>query len=1254
MTTPRSRSLRRKVLLPILVAGALTLALGEWATFGVMETQVEKQLYERAKVMATAVATVIESVDSLAELQRVISAMSVEHDVRHIVIVGGVPPKVIASDDRAWSGLALSDVPDAGIISVLEEVLGARAEIPGRYRGPDVFEYAHFVRLTHHELARRAPVDGAVLIQIETTGIRAEVRRAAVDIALLVAAAFIVVIFLSYHLFARHVLNPLDRIESRLLAGGAEAGEIPVGSSKGDQIGTLTDALNRSFRELKESQRQLATLMGNLPGMAYRCAHDADWTMEFVSLGARELTGYEPADLIGSKTVTYASLIQPEDRELVSRAVGEAVKARAAFEVTYRLRTRDGGLKWVWEEGIGVFDDDGRLLALEGFITDVTPLRHAQQVMARARQQEQLQYLMDNAPVGVGISVDGVIRFVNPAMTRMADIRVGQAAAEAYLDPADRGRVVESLASEGIARDMPLRMLAPDGRPRDFLATFLRTEYEGRPGTLGWLIDVTRFREAEEAMRRAKNLAEEAAKAKGDFLANVSHEIRTPMNAIIGMSHLALRTSLDQRQRNYLEKIARAADGLLGVIRDILDFSKIEAGKLGIESIAFRLDEVFDDVGNVIALRAEEKGLELVYDMAPDLPRSLVGDPMRLRQILLNLGSNAVKFTSRGEVVLGARPGARDATGLTVHFSVRDTGIGMRAEETAKLFEPFEQADSSTTRRFGGTGLGLAISKELVGMMGGTIGVESSQGAGSTFHFTARFGYDDKEHARHVPHIGELEGVRILLVDDNETSCASLVAVARNFGLDVLAANRGLDALELAARAADEKLPPRLLLLDWRMPSMDGLECAKQVRPHVPAGTPVVVMAGIFGREEAEHAASHRGVHVDAFLTKPVSASTLLETLVSVLGLDHDSPGQVPVPKEHMADWTRALAGARILLVEDNELNQEHIVELLRDARIDVMVASHGQEALDILAESTAFDGILMDLQMPVMGGCEAARAIRRMPGLQSLPIIALTAGVLEPDIVEAIESGMNDHIAKPLEVGEMFRTIMRWIRPSAVTAAVGVEPAKASAPAGAPLPGIDAQDGLAHMAGKAPLYRRQLRRFRDSQQNFVTEFREAAGRGDAETMVRLAHTLKGLAGTIGAKAVQSAAAELEEACRRKDGLAAVEAALGRTSAALEVVLAGLASVSRRSPRRKSGGSQADAAAVRTLLRQLVGYLRQGDARAEELADQIEAMTHGSPMAVEFSTVSAAVESYDFDLAAERAQALAQRLDQETSGASGV
>jgi CheY-like chemotaxis protein len=406
-------------------------------------------------------------------------------------------------------------------------------------------------------------------------------------------------------------------------------------------------------------------------------------------------------------------------------------------------------------------------------------------------------------------------------------------------------------------------------------------------------------------------------------------------------------------------------------------------------------------------------------------------------------------------------------------------------------------------------------------------------------------------------------------------------------------------------------------------------------------------MAGIFGREEAEHAASHRGVHVDAFLTKPVSASTLLETLVSVLGLDHDSPGQPPVPKEHMADWTRALAGARILLVEDNELNQEHIVELLRDARIDVMVVSHGQEALDILAESTAFDGILMDLQMPVMGGCEAARAIRRMPGLQSLPIIALTAGMLEPDIVEAIESGMNDHIAKPLEVGEMFRTIMRWIRPSAVTAAVGAEPAGVAVAGGSPLPGIDAQDGLAHMAGKAPLYRRQLRRFRDSQRNFVTEFREAAGRGDAETMERLAHTLKGLAGTIGAKAVQSAAAELEGACRRKDGLAAVEAALGRASAAL-------ASVSRKSPRRKSGGSQTDAAAVRTLLRQLVGYLRQGDARAEELADQIEAMTHGSPMAVEFSTVSAAVESYDFDLAAERAQALARRLDQETSGASGV
>jgi PAS domain S-box-containing protein len=1248
---PRPESLRRKVLLPILVAGALTLALGEWATFGVMETLVVKQLSERARVMAAAIATVIESVDSLAELQRVTTAMSVEHEVRHVVVVAGNPPKVIASDERAWSGLALADLPDPAIVAALEDSLRAREEIPGRYRGEELFEHTQFLRLTHRELAHRAPVDGAVLIQLETDSIRQAVRRAAVDIALLVAAAFIVVIVLAYHLFARHVLNPLDRIEQRLLEGGAEAGEIPVGTSRGDQIGTLTDALNRAFRDLRESQRQMSTLMSNLPGMAYRCAHDSDWTMEFVSLGARDLTGYAPEELIGSREVAYARLIEPEDRGLVSRAVDAAVKARAPFEVTYRLRTREGAVKWVWEEGIGVFGDDGRLLAIEGFITDITPLRHAEKVLARARQQEQLQYLLDNAPVGVGIAVDGIIRFVNPAMTRMTDIRPGQQAAEAYLDDSERERVVKALAEEGIARDLPLRLMAPDGHPQDFLATFLRTEYEGRTGVLAFLIDVTRFREAEETMRRAKELAEEAAKAKGDFLANVSHEIRTPMNAIIGMSHLALRTNLDQRQRNYLEKIARAADGLLGVIRDVLDYSKIEAGKLGIESIAFRLEEVFEDVGNVIALRAEEKGLELVYEIAPDLPAFLVGDPMRLRQVLLNLGGNAVKFTSHGEVVLGARAGAADESGLTVEFHVRDTGIGMKPGERAKLFEPFEQADTSTTRRFGGTGLGLAICRELVGMMGGTISIESAPGEGSTFRFNARFAWAGPRHGREAPRADQLAGLRILLADDNASSCASLAATARAFGLDVLAARRGLEAVELAARAAAEGRPPGLILLDWRMPSMDGLECAKQLEPHLPPGTPAVIMAGVFGREEVEHAAAHRGVRLDGFLTKPVSASALRDAIVQVLGLDREASASAAAPD----DRAPALAGASLLVVEDNEAAREHIVELLRDARVEVTVACNGREALDLLAGGAVFDGVLMDVQMPVMDGLEATRAIRQLPAVRAVPVIALTAGVLDSDVEAALEAGMNDHIAKPPEVAQMLRTIARWVRPAAAAAAAagGPEPVP-GALAGPPLPGIDTGDGLARMAGKVPLYRRQLRRFRDGQSGFVAAFRQASLQGDRTVMERLAHTLKGQAATIGAKAVQTAAGELEAACRRHEGPAAIEAALGRTAAALDVVLEGLAAMKSRPPRRASPGARADASAVRTLLRELEGYLRQGDARAEELAEQLEAMTHGSPLSAEFSTVAAAVDSYDFDLAAERVQALARRLEQETAGSSGV
>jgi len=936
----------------------------------------------------------------------------------------------------------------------------------------------------------------------------------------------------------------------------------------------------RASRTAERAQKEVETLLQTAPDAMLTV--DKSGTIVRANQQAQRLFGYSIPDLCA---MTIEELVPEAQR-------ADHARHRDAYFQAPSERSMASGLKLV-----GV-TRDGREVPLEitlstvvqdsgvfatATIRDISDRLAAEQKVRE--NEERLSLSQEIADVGTwDWDVQSGKLIWSPQIYKILGVTPDQLAPSyenflSMVHPQDRDNVrtvVRAALQDGKTYEVEHRLLLPSGEERSVHSRgrVYRNDQGAAVRMIGVVLDITERKAFVTALEDAKAEADRANKSKSMFLANMSHEIRTPMNAILGMGHLVQKTDLNPQQSDYLNKIMGATRSLLTIINDILDFSKIEADKFDLDHTSFSLGDVLQGIADVMGGAVEDKKLEVMFSTGQDVPDALIGDPLRLEQVLINLVGNAVKFTETGEIVV--RTALLDLAAdnrVVLQFSVRDTGIGMAEEHSQALFDPFHQGDTSTTRRFGGTGLGLSISQSLVHMMGGDIHVDSVPGHGSTFTFTVKFDLNpDATVVNEVP--ANMKACRVLIVDDNQTSCEIISEMMSSFGCQSTSVTSGEAALSELKRAKNAPEPSyNVVLMDWGMDGLDGLETTQLMRAdsQFPT-TPVIMMVTAYGRDQLLDRVGEVGL--DGFLLKPVTPSALFDAIVNVLGLSvldrKNSTDDGPGFSQNCDPVETNLSGARVLVVEDNSINQQVVQEILQAAQATVEIVDHGGQACDMICrDGKAFDVVLMDLHMPVMDGYEATREIRREFSAQELPIIAVTANAMRDERQKCLDAGMNDYITKPVDVDVLYSTVAEWLKPLQQPQNPPGPPKKTTRSVRdisvdamtlpPTLDGFDLVEGLDRMMGRAELYLKFLCKMVDDLADNADQVREHLRIGDRDAAHRVAHTAKGVAGNLSAADLYAAATLLSDAL--KDGDESPDGALDRFEVELNRAVAAVRSL---------------------------------------------------------------------------------------------
>ena len=903
----------------------------------------------------------------------------------------------------------------------------------------------------------------------------------------------------------------------------------PIIDEDGNLIQMIEYSLDITERKrmadaLKESQERFE--------LAVKGSGDALWEYDssgnsWYSPRFTEMLGYAQGEVENSES-TWQSHIHPEDKDSSIIEFNNHILKEMEYDIEYRLRCKDGVYRWFRSRAKSERDDEGVAIKTSGTISDITKQKESELAVKK------FSHVVEGSPVTIVITdKSGNIEYVNRKFTEITGysydevmgknprvLNAGVQPKKFYIKLWETIRSGNTWYGEFCNRKKNWEIfweaatISPLTNDKGEVESFVAIKE-----------DITEKKRAEVELMKAKRKAEAATKAKSDFLANMSHEIRTPMNAILGLSNLALKTDLTDKQFDYINKIDSSAKALLGIINDILDFSKIEAGKLTMERIDFDLNDVMYNLSNMISLRAQEKELELIFNIHPNTPSKLIGDPLRLGQVLLNLANNAVKFTEVGEIVIDIDPVEFDKEVATLKFSIKDTGIGMSKEQISNLFNSFQQGDSSTTRKYGGSGLGLAISKRFITIMGGDIEVESVVGEGSCFTFTANFGVKDLDKESYItPEY--LNDLKVLVVDDNDTFRGVIVENLVEFGFDVKGLSSGKAALDLIV---DKRELFDLIFIDWQMPEIDGIEICRRIKQEKSLEKqPKIIMITGFGREDVMKLAED--LNLDGFLLKPITHSLLYDAIINVYGKQKNYRSARINNQQFIPDGFDQIRGAKILVVEDNEINRQVATELLENEGFFIDTAENGKIALDQIGNNS-YDLVLLDLQMPVMDGFTATEEIRKDKRFDKLPLVALTADAVSGVNERALEVGMDDFITKPINPDSLFKTLVKWIMPGERTLPENYQNREeliSDESAIPPLPGFNLEAGILRFGGNLKRYKELINMFTINQIDFKSKVVDALDNNRVDDALREAHTLKGVAGNISAVELAKKAENIE------------------------------------------------------------------------------------------------------------------------------